>query len=244
MDFALIVAGVSLLIGLTKGGMGAVLAVLIIPLLTLVMPVPDAVSLSLPLLLIGDVFAIWMYWKTWDTRHVKLMIPFAIIGILVGTTLLATLPDLTLRRLVAAFTLLFVGFKLIDERLTNVRYEHRNWHAYLAGGVSGVGSALANVGAPPFTAYLLMQDLSPQRFVGTTTLYFAFINVLKLPGLVVVGLLDLNDLIGVVWALPLIPLGVWLGRWMVDRLNRKLFERFMLVVLVIASFALLLIPPR
>ena len=57
---------------------------------------------------------------------------------------------------------------------------------------------------------------------------------------VVTGLFDLNRLVGVIWALPLIPLGVYSGRWIIDRINKAAFEWFMLVVLVIASVVLLL----
>lgn len=239
MAFVLIVALVSLMIGLSKGGMGAVLVVLTTPMLSMVMPVPEAVSIALPLLLIADVFALWMYWKQWDMRYVRLMLPMAIIGILVGTYLLANLDSLTLRRILGVFTLIFVVYRVLDEKLRALQYHPRDWHGYLAGAASGFGSALANTGAPPFTAYMLLQDLSPQIFVGTTTIFFALVNAIKLPPLIYAGLLDFGDLRNVLWALPLIPIGVWLGRWMVVRLNKQAFERFMLLVLVIASMVLL-----
>jgi uncharacterized protein len=243
MNSILIISLASLLIGLSKGGMGAMLAILVTPMLSQVMPVSQAISITLPLLIIADVFALWVYWKMWDMHHIKLLLPTAIVGIIIGTALLASLPDLTLRRILGGFALFFVVYKLVDNRLRTITYQPRNWHGYLAGVVSGVGSAMANTGGPPFTAYMLLQDVSPQVFVGTTTLFFAIVNLLKLPPFVAAHLLDLRDLVSILWALPLIPLGVWVGRWLVNRINRVTFERFMLLVLVIVGLALIILPP-
>jgi uncharacterized protein len=241
MEFYVIIIVVAIIVGLSKGGMGAVLGVLITPLLVLVMPPASAISLSLPLLMFGDVFALYFYWKTWDMHYIRLLLPLAILGIVIGTYLLATLNSLTLRHIIAVFTLLFVVYKIADHWLKALDYRPHNWHGYLAGGVSGVGSALANAGSVPFTAYMLLQDVTPQVFVGTTTLYFAVLNLLKVPGYILAGLFDLDQLLSVIWALPAIPVGVYLGRWIINRIDKIAFERFMLVVLVIAAAVLLFI---
>lgn len=244
MNYVLIIVLSSILIGLSKGGIGAVLGVLVVPLLTLVMPVAQAISVSLPLLIIADWFALWAFWKTWDMRYIKLMLPMAVVGIAVGTFLLKTLSNETLRHVLGAFTLLFIVYRLLDYRLKSLDYHPRDWHGYVAGAATGLGSALANTGAPPYTAYMLLQEVSPAVFVGTTTLLFAIINVVKLPGLVIAGLFDLHDLLAVLWAIPLIPLGVWAGRWLVVRMNKAAFERFMLFVLFVAALFLIFVPPK
>jgi uncharacterized membrane protein YfcA len=232
---------VALLIGLSKGGMGAVLGVLVTPVLSLVMPVTAAISLSLPLLMIGDVFALWFYWKTWEMHYIRLLVPSAILGIIVGTYLLATLNNITLRHILGVFTLLFVVYKIADYRLKSLDYHPREWHGYLTGAASGLGSALANAGSVPFTVYMLLQDVSPTVFVGTTTLYFALVNALKVPGFVLAGLIDLNRLLSVLWVIPIIVAGVYIGRWMIKRIHKRAFEGFMLVVLVITSGVLLFV---
>ena len=50
-------------------------------------------------------------------------------------------------------------------------------------------------------------------FIGTATLFFAIVNAMKIPIFWQQGLLDFNlDYQRVLWALPIIPLGVWIGR--------------------------------
>ena len=221
-EFYIVVAFVAFLIGLSKGGMGAILIVLVTPILSLVMPVQQAISLSLPLLLIADVLALVLYWNTWDMHYVRRMMPVA-----------------TLRRILGLITLGFVAYRLLSGRIQQMEYHPREWHAYAAGAASGLGSALANTGSPPFTAYMLLQEVSPRVFVGTATLFFAIINALKLPGLIATGLFNVQDVINTAWVLPVIPAGVFAGRWMVQRIDRAAFERLMLALLILASAILL-----
>lgn len=229
----------AILIGLSKGGLGAALVVLVTPLLSFVMPVPEAVGIVLPLLILADVFALYFYWKTWDMHYIRLMLPLGIVGVIAGTYLLATLDNTTLRYILGIFTLVFIAYKVFGSRLIGQNYQPRDWHGRLAGGVSAMASALANNGAPPFTAYMLLQKVTPAVFVGTTTLFFSIINALKLPGLIVAGIFDLNNLLGVIWVVPLIPFGVWVGRKIIDRINQQVFEAIMLAVLLVAALMLL-----
>jgi hypothetical protein len=239
-----VVAASCLIIGLSKGGLSPALAVIIAPLLALVMPVRQSLSLALPLLLLGDAFALYTYWKTWDTRYIRLLLPAAIVGIVVGALVLASLPDDAIRRLVGAFVMLFVVYKLLEQRLTRLRYHPRNWHGIIAGWIAGTGSMVANVGGPPYTIYMLLQnDVTPRSFTGTATLFFAIVNAVKLPFLGMANIFNANDVLTYLWALPFIPLGVIIGRWMVTRIDRKTFDYVMLIALVICAVVLLFVPP-
>jgi hypothetical protein len=247
MNPILIVALVSLFIGLSKGGLGGPMLIpLLTPLLSQIMPAPQAVGTALPLLIAGDLFALRMYWGKWDMRQIKLLLPMGIVGVVAGTIVLAILtirPDDTLlRRIIGLFGLLVVVYKLTSERLKTIHYRSHQWHGYLAGVTSGFGSALANVGAPPFTAYMLMQEVSADAFIGTSTLYFAIVNVVKLPAVLRLGLVDLQAIQHLAWVLLLIPLGVWLGRWLVLRINHKAFEWTILILLIWVSAILVAAP--
>lgn len=240
-DFILIVILATLLIGLSKGGLGGPIPPMITtPLLSQFMPVSNAVSLALPLLMIGDIFALWFYWKKWDLRYFKLTLPSAALGILLGMVLLTTLPNNLMRPVLGILTLIVIAYKLLSDRLKSVEYQPQKWHAYLAGGGSGLMSALANAGAPPWTAYMLLQKVSPQVFVATTTLFFASVNLIKLPFTIATGLLKFDVLLSILWVVPLIPLGVWLGRRFVYRVNQVLFERIMIVLLIAVSLYLII----
>lgn len=240
MDFSLLLAVTALYVGLVKGGLGPVAGALIVPLLSTQMPVADAVALTLPLLLVGDWFALPVYWKRWDAPALRLMLPAALTGVLVGVLLLSTLPDVALRRVLGVITLLAVAYKLGSDSLAALAYTPRRWHGWLAGWGSGFMSALANAGAPPITAYLLLRRFPPVRFIATTVLFFLALNLFKLPIFLATGLLDGPTILAHLWALPLIPVGVWLGKQFLERLDARKFEWFMLALLAGSGISLLL----
>ncbi|MBA3871602.1 MAG: sulfite exporter TauE/SafE family protein [Anaerolineae bacterium] len=242
MDFHIVVALACLFIGLSKGGLGGPIPVaMLTPLLSLIMPASQAVGLILIPLMVGDVITVMLYWRKWDLSRVKLLLPMAVVGIFVGEFVLLTLANsgqnIIIKRLIGAFTLIVVIYKVSDSLISRMHYEHRQWHGYLAGWLTGFGSALANVGAPPYTAYMLLQKIDdPVAFLGTTAIFFAILNAIKLPFVLSNSkVLDLHLLASILWALPLIPVGAWLGRKSVGYVNAKLFERVMLVLLFLLS---------
>jgi uncharacterized membrane protein YfcA len=245
MNFTVIIVIGALMIGLSKGGFGGpVLIAMLTPLLTLALPAGQAVGIVLPLLIFGDIFAVWIYWKKWDIQQLKLLLPSAVVGIALGGVLLLSLVNANqnelLRRILGLFTLLVVLYKVGSSRLKSLQYEPHSWHGYLAGWATGFGSALANIGSPPFTAYMLLQDVSPMSFLGTSSLFFAIVNLLKLPiTLLNPHVLDVQQFLGIVWVLPLIPVGIWFGKKFAMWLNPAAFENFMLIILFLMSLLML-----
>lgn len=243
MDLIIIAALiiVSILVGLSKGGLGGPIPVaMAVPILSLIMPVADAAALTLPLLIFADMFALRFYWNDWDMQYIRTMLPVGIIGVFIGTWMLASLDDSLLRLIMGGFTLLAVVYKLASDSISHLEYQSRPWHGYLAGLASGVGSAVANLGAPPFTAYMLLQKVTPTAFVGTTTLLFAIINLIKVPGYFTNGILTLATVRQILWALPIIPVGVWLGKFIISRMDQRIFERILIAMLALMGLWMLL----
>jgi uncharacterized membrane protein YfcA len=233
---------VALLIGLSKGGFGGSVPVsLTAPILILVMSPQQAVGIILPLLLFADAIALYFYWGQWDMRYIRLLVPMSVIGVIIGTVLLATLDGSALKRSIGLLTLVAVLYKVFSERVKRWQYQPQTWHGQLVGGLSGLASALANAGSPPYTAYMLLQPpLSPQVFIATTTLFFAVVNWLKVPGFLASGVLDVNLLAQIMWVMPIIPFGVWAGRRLIRAMNPKWFENMMVGLLFLISVWFLL----
>src|SRR5512143_341626 len=82
------------LTGLSKGGLGGGLGTLVTPIMALVMPASMAVGLSLPMLIIGDIFAVSVHWRGWDSRIIWMLLPGSILGIIIGSFALGHLSPL------------------------------------------------------------------------------------------------------------------------------------------------------
>lgn len=239
-QFVIVIIIAAVLIGLSKGGLGGPMPpMLTTTLLSQFMPVSHAVSLALPLLMLGDAFAVYAYWRKWDMRYIRITLPAAAVGVVVGLFLLAHLPNAALRPLLGIFTLIFVLYKLASDHIKSIEYHPREWHSAFVGGATGLSSAVANAGAPPWTIYMLLRRVPPETFIGTTTLLFASINIMKLPGTIIAGLFDFHLLASIIWCLPLVPVGVFIGRRFVHKVDPVFFERLMLVLLFLVSLILI-----
>lgn len=229
-----------LLIGLSKGGLGGPLPVaMVIPLLSIVMDPREAVPLSLPFLIFADWFALKAYWQEWDMEEVRLLLPSAIAGVILGALALSRISPSLLRFVIGIVTLLFIIYRLFAARFQQIQYEPRRWHGYLAGFTSGFASTLANAGAFPFMIYMLLQKkMDAVVFIGTTTLLFTLVNLLKVPLYFQQHLFSMERIVSVIWALPIVVIGVWLGRKAVNYIDQQTFERVMMVLLVLAVILL------
>jgi uncharacterized membrane protein YfcA len=236
---ALVIALLGFMIGFAKGGFNA-LGALLTPILALVLPVASAVGVLLPMLIVGDVFAVYTYWKEWDSDLVKRMLPAGIVGALVGTFLLASVSPDGLRIVLGLFVLASVAYKFLSDRIQSMRYQPRLWHAPAAGFLSGVASGMFNSGGPPFNSFLLLQKLEPRPFIATTAIYFALLNLIKVPGFLYTGVMDLSLLFSLWWVFLFIPLGIWVARITITRLSPAAFEWIVVGLLIFSSLWLLL----
>ena len=74
-----------ILYGIAKSGLGGSMTLISIPLMTIVMPLNQALGIILPILIFSDFIATYKYRKEFDLGTLKLMIPFAAIGIIIGS---------------------------------------------------------------------------------------------------------------------------------------------------------------
>jgi uncharacterized membrane protein YfcA len=236
------VAGlVAFLVGLSKGGLGGTLGALATPLMALVMPAEPVIGLVLPILMFADIFAVALHWGHWNKRLILLLIPGAIIGVTVGTYLITSAPTGTLRRVLGVIVLLFVAYKVFEERIMKVvNYEGRAWQGVLAGTITGFSSSLAHIGGPPVSIYLLLEDVTPRVFIATSALFFFILNWIKVPYYIYADLFNLHRLWQIAFLMPLVPVGVWIGKWAANKVDKETFEKIIVVLLAITAVILLI----
>ena len=70
--------------GIAKGGFAGPISLLSVPLMSLSMSPLKAAGILLPLLVIMDIIAIYIFWKKWDLKILKIIVPASMIGIFFG----------------------------------------------------------------------------------------------------------------------------------------------------------------
>lgn len=240
--FYLMVALVAFMIGLAKGGLGGTLGALATPMLALVMPADQVIGLVLPILMLADIFAVSFHWRRWNGKFVLLLIPGAIVGVTIGTFFITSAPTESLRTALGLIVLVFSLYKIFENRVQGyLQYKPHNWHGLLAGTVTGFSSALAHTGGPPVSIYLLLQNVTPRVFIATSAIFFFLLNWIKVPYYWYAGLFDWLQLRQIAWLLPLVPFGVWVGRWGADKVDKTTFDWIITGLLIIAALMLIFI---
>jgi uncharacterized membrane protein YfcA len=206
----LIVAVLVILVGYTVfGATGFGASPITIPVLAHVLPLTFVLSLA-ALLDLGSGLALGFHTrKHADTRELLTLVPFTLVGLTLGVTLLVHLP----RRATVLALGLFVCAYAIHVMLgrSSTWRLGRRWAAP-AGTLGGVIGALFGMGGPPYVVYITgrIADPAVQR---ATISQMVILNVgLRVAAFAVAGLLLSRELwLAVMVLLPVAWAGVWLG---------------------------------
>ncbi len=230
-------------VGIANAGFGGGVGVVATPLMSLTIPVADAAAILLPLLIACDIFAVAHYRRTFDRRSVKHMLPGAVAGIAVGAAFFGYFAnnERVLQIGLGILAALFVIYQLVRGALTAAiakRHPHPV-EGVLMGTVSGFTSTLAHAGGPPATIYLLPQKLPREIFVGTTVIFFATINQIKLIPYIGLDLLTIGHLGTIAILAPLSYVGVRLGIFLNARFTDVWFNRLVYGILLVTCLQLI-----
>ena len=99
-------------LGLSKGGFAGV-GQMATPLLALVMPPLEAAAILLPIMIVQDAIAVWVYRKDYSGRIMAIVLPGALIGVGCGWLLAAHISDAAVRVFTGAATMTFVLYSWI-----------------------------------------------------------------------------------------------------------------------------------
>ncbi|ODT78225.1 MAG: hypothetical protein ABS76_24780 [Pelagibacterium sp. SCN 64-44] len=214
-----------LIVGLSKAGLLGGLGVVGVPLLTLIMAPRDAAGMMLPVLLCMDAVAIWMYRKECDWSLLRIMLPGAAIGTLIGWAFWAVVTDAVVLLMVGVVTLLFVLDAVfpLRKKLEGLP-PSKPWGVFW-GATAGFTSFISHTGGPPFQIYVLPRKLAPALYAGTSAFFFAIVNAAKLVPYYFLGQLNVQNLALSAALAPVGILGVFLGVYLVRRIDARLFYR-------------------
>ena len=180
--FYLVAIPAVVLLGLGKGGFAG-LGMISVPLLTLRVPILQGAAIILPLLVTQDAISVWTYRRDWSAWNLKVLIPGSIIGMGAGTLFASYVSNAAIEVAGGMIGLSFVMYRWLGRWLWPhlVRAAEKPKRPYALAGVfwgslAGFMSLLVNVGAPPYQIHILPQRLDKLTFVGTTVMFFAFMN--------------------------------------------------------------------
>jgi len=224
-------------LGLSKGGFSGV-GIAATPLLALYLPPLEAAALLLPVLITQDLISIYVYRREWDASNLKIMLPGAVAGMTLAWLLASYISDNAVRITVGLIGLIFV----IDVWRKRARIEPTRMGpagGVFWGAVSGFTSFMTQAGGPPFQVYVLPQRLPKLVLVGTTTIFFALVNALKIVPYFALGQFHAGNFATSLALLPMAIIANFMGIWLVKHTPTNLFYNIAYALLLVISLVLL-----
>lgn len=238
--YALAVPAV-ILMGLAKGGFTG-LGSLSLPLLAFVIDPVRAAAILLPLLIVQDVVGVWAFRRTVDWPVLGWMLPGAAGGVALGYAFAASVTPAAVMAAVGLISVLFGFYRLWLQRHAVPREAAKmpEWAGALFGVASGFTSQVAHAGQPPFQLWVLPKNMTPAVLVGTTAIFFAAVNWIKVPAYVALGQFSAVNLMTAAALLPVAIASTFAGVWLVRRVDAERFYTAIYWLMVLVGVALLL----
>jgi uncharacterized protein len=230
MEFYLAAVPAVIVLGLSKGGFTG-LSSLAMPMMSLVISPVRAAAIVLPVLIVQDWVSVWAFRRDFSPRNLLILIPSSLIGVAAGWLLAAHVSEDAVRLAVGVISIAFVFYMLIRDRLGLAPVATPGVPGGLLwGSLAGFTSFISHAGAPPFQVYVMPQNLKPRVFAGTSTMFFAAVNLLKLPPYLLLGQFSRGNLAVSAVLIPLAIVSTFAGVWLVRRVAA---DRFYAIILVL-----------
>ena len=229
------------LYGFSKTAM-PVAGVLAGPVLAAALGVTTASGFIMPLLLLGDLFALARYRQHVDWKLILRLLPGVLVGVVLTALLFRFVDTATLGRVVGVLILTSVLLEVWRRRHPRTADDGHPHVASVAffGTLAGMTTMAANAGGTAMTLYLINMRVSMLAFMGTSAWFFFFLNLVKVPFLVGLGFLNADTLIADLWFAPLIVVGALVGVWTFRRMNERVFTGVALGLSALASLWLIM----
>ncbi|TFI57313.1 sulfite exporter TauE/SafE family protein [Sphingomonas parva] len=242
LHFLLFASPAVILVGLAKGGFSG-LGALGTPLMALATDEPvKAAAILLPILLVQDVVGVAAFRRSWDGSILAAMLPGAVAGVGLGYVLAAAVSADAVMAALGAVSILFGAYRLWAERGGRIAASSSSprWVGSLFGVITGFTSQIAHAGGPPFQMWVMPRKLDRDVFVGTSAIFFAVLNWVKVPAYVALGEFTRDNAIATAVLLPVAVLASLAGVKLVRRVAMERFYTIVYVLMIVAGVKLLL----
>ena len=214
-----------MIIGVSKGGFGGGAGILGVPMLSLMLPPVQAAAIMLPILVAMDISGLIAYRSTYSTQVLRLALPAGVLGVLIGWASAAYFSEAVIRLLIGMIALSFVSKYWFGKTEKSTNSELSTSKGIFWSTVAGFTSFVSHAGGPPFQIYVLPLRLPTLIFAGTSVIFFAAINAVKLIPYAMLGEFDTQNLLVSATLLPLAPISMVLGVKIAKTISPKIFYR-------------------
>jgi len=229
----------AMVIGMSKAGITG-LTLMFIPLMAISFGGRESTGILLPMLCVGDVFAVAWYRRHAEWHYLLKLLPSAVVGIGAGVAVGGRLSDDSFRFLLGGIILLLLGMMIWqDVQKKEPHYPQAWWFAVVAGLAAGFTTMIGNAAGAITSIYLLSMRLPKNAFIGTAAWFFLIVNLLKVPLQVIFWKnISAATLTFDAIMVPAIAIGAALGIVAAGKIPEKAYRVFVIVMTGVAGVLL------
>ncbi|SFM43888.1 hypothetical protein SAMN04487943_11838 [Gracilibacillus orientalis] len=232
----------ALLIGFAKAGVAS-MGILVVTIFMMIFPARESVGILLPLLIIGDLFAVIYYRRNVVWRYLFSLMPWVLGGLVLGYLVLDIVTSEQLKpligMLVLALILLHISREKLGERFVKLLPESKLF-TFSMGILAGFTTMIGNAAGGVMAIYLLVKGLPKQEFVGTGAWFFLFVNIIKVPFYISLGIITVESITFNLWLIPAILIGALVGVRVIKIMPQKVFQILVLTFAAIGAIRLII----
>jgi uncharacterized protein len=232
----------ALLIGFAKAGVAS-MGILVVAIFMMIFPARESVGILLPLLIVGDLFAVIYYRRNVVWRYLFSLVPWVLVGILIGYLVLDIVTSEQLKPmigiLILALILLHISREKLGERFVKLLPKSKIF-TFSMGVLAGFATMIGNAAGGVMAIYLLVKGLPKREFVGTGAWFFLFVNVIKVPFYISLGIITVESVAFNLWLIPAILIGAWVGVRMIKIMPQKVFQILVLTFAALGAIRILI----
>ena len=234
-----VIAVAFVLAGLSKGFIGFGLPLISVPLCSSVVSVPLAIALTAAPSFLSNIYQAFHGGRqTVVLRRFWPLLLTLVPGVLIGAQVLARADHDAIAVIVGTLLLIFVLAQFFDIKPNIPARAERGLNPVI-GIVSGLLGGVSSMFGPITITYLVALKLPKDMFISTIGVFYLFGIVPLYATLVITGVIARDEIIASF--LVCIPLyaGLWFGTWLRGRMSQALFQRALLLGLVVISLNLI-----
>lgn len=226
-------------IGLSKAGIKGI-AIINVTLMALAFETKESTGIVVPLLIIGDLFAVIYYNRHAQWSYIFRFLPWIILGILVGVFIGNDLDEKTFKISMVAIILLSVIMMYWWDKRKSKAIPSHWFFASTVGMMAGVTTMIGNLGGAFSNIFFLAMRVPKNQFIGTAAWLFLIINIVKLPFHIFVwNTITVETLVINLKLLPVIFIGFFIGLRLVKIIKENFYRKMILVLTALGAILIL-----
>lgn len=228
------------ILGISKSGIKGI-TIIIVTLMALVLGAKPSTGIMLPMLIVGDILAIFYYKKHVQWKYLVQLLPWMMIGVVLGTFAGKDLPEAIFKQGMAVIILFSVGMMYWWDKKSDKSVPTQWWFGGSMGLAAGFTTMIGNLAGAFSNIFFLAMRLPKNHFIGTAAWLFFFINIFKLPFHIFVWETITPETIALnIRLVPPIIIGFFSGTMLVKKIKEQHYRQMILILTALGALLILL----